>query len=259
MLPVLDIGPLSIQTSGLLLLIGIWVGLLRTERYARRSGLDANRIYNLAMIALIAGLSGARLAYAAHNPSSFSRNLLGLLALTPEMLDPLGGLAAGILAAWIYGQRNKIPLWPTLDAFTPAAAVVMIMIGLSHIASGKAFGAPADLPWSISLWGAQRHPSQIYETLAAIGIAVLIWPREGQRWAETSGLRFLVLLALSSAARLFLEAFRGDSQLIFTSVRAAQLIAWLFLAVSLWLIRRKLFHQSKSDLTGSPHEGERVG
>jgi len=60
-----------------------------------------------------------------------------------------------------------LPLWPALDALTPGLAAVMIAIGLAHIASGDAFGSPADLPWAIQLWGARRHPTQIYETLAA--------------------------------------------------------------------------------------------
>jgi prolipoprotein diacylglyceryltransferase len=222
------------------------VGLLRTERYARRLGLDANRIYNLATVALLAGLVGARLAYAAQHPAGFSGNPLGLLALTPEMLDPPGGIAAGLLAAIIYGQRKKIPLWPALDAFTPAVAILMLVIGLSHLASGNAYGAPADLPWSISLWGAKRHPSQIYEILAAAAIIAIVWPREGQRLAKTPGLRFLILSASSAAARLFLEAFRGDSQVIFANLRVAQLVAWAFLAFCLWLIGLRLSTRNDS-------------
>lgn len=244
MLPVVDLGPLSIQTSGLLLLIGVWVGLLRTERYARQLGLDPNRIYNLALISLLTGLVGARLAYAVQNPGAFSNNLLGLLALTPQMLDLPGGIAAGLLAAGIYAQRRNLPLWRTLDAFSPAAAIIMIVVGLSHLASGNAYGSPADLPWSITLWGSRRHPAQIYETLAATVIAALIWPRKGQRWAAPPGIRFLTLAASSSAARLFLEAFRGDSQILFASLRTAQLVSWMLLAVSLYLIRRRLADQN---------------
>ncbi len=256
MLPVVDLGPLSIQTSGLLLLIGVWVGLLRTERYARKLGLDANQIYNLAAIGLISGLVGARLAYAAQNAPAFSRNLLALLSLKPEMLDPLAGMAVGLLTAFIYGQQKKVPFWPTLDAFTPAAAIIMIVIGFSHLASGKAFGAPANLPWSITLWGTERHPTQIYEILAAIVIAALIWPREHQKWAGTPGVRFLILLAASAGARLFLEAFRGDSLLIFTSLRIAQVVAWLILAGVLWLIARRLSSQAGQPAESTNQNGE---
>ena len=36
MFPVLQIGPLALQTPGLLILIGIWVGLSVMERFASR-------------------------------------------------------------------------------------------------------------------------------------------------------------------------------------------------------------------------------
>lgn len=46
-------------------------------------------------------------------------------------------------------------------------------------------------------------------------------------------------LVLSAAARLFLEAFRGDSTLIFGSFRSAQVLAWLVLGLALWAIARR--------------------
>jgi hypothetical protein len=48
--------------------------------------------------------------------------------------------------------------------------------------------------------------------------------------------------ALTAGARLFLEAFRGDSTLIFGGIRFAQLIAWIVLALALFsseIIRRQ--------------------
>lgn len=240
MLPILDLGPISIQTPGLLVVIGAWVGLLYTERYARKLNLDANSISNMIMMALLVGLIGSRLSYAAQHPSAFSAHILGLLSLSPEMLDPLGGITAGLLAAIIYGQRKKLPFWQTLDALTPAAALFMAVLGLSHLASGKAYGTPTTVPWGFYLWGAVRHPSQIYEMIAATIIAVIIWPRSRQSWADLPGTRFLAWLALSAFTRIFLETFRGDSILIFSSARLAQLAAWIILAGSLWLLRKRL-------------------
>lgn len=239
MFPTINVGPLAIHTPGLILLIGVWVGLLRTERFARQLQLDPNRIYNLVLLSLLFGLVGSRLAYAAENPGAFSNNLLGLLALTPNMLDPFGGIAAALLAAVIYGRKKNLPLWPTLDALTPAAAVFMIVLGFSHLASGSAYGTPTDLPWGILLSGANRHPAQIYEILAAVTAALLIWPRRDQIWAEISGVRFLAFTSLSAAFRIFLEAFRGDSKVVFSVIRLPQLIGLLILAWSLWMLGRR--------------------
>lgn len=240
MLPILQIGPLSLQTPGLVLLLALWIGLGQSERYAKRSGQDANQIYNLVLVMLVAGLVGARLAYAARNLPAFVENPLGLLSPSPLMLDAGGGLATAILAGLVYGQRKKMALWPTLDALTPGLAVLAVGTGLAHLASGDAFGVRTNLPWGVELWGEKRHPSQVYEIAAAALIAGIVWPRKTQQEGEIPpGLRFLAFIALSAFARLFLEGFRGDSTLLVGPVRTAQAAAWAVLAGTLWIIGKR--------------------
>jgi prolipoprotein diacylglyceryltransferase len=65
-------------------------------------------------------------------------------------------------------------------------------------------------------------------------------PASGESLNVRPGLRFWAFLALSAAARLFLETFRGDSTLLLGMFRQAQAIAWLVLAASLWQIGRRL-------------------
>jgi phosphatidylglycerol:prolipoprotein diacylglycerol transferase len=99
------------------------------------------------------------------------------------------------------------------------------------MASGDAFGAETSLPWAIELWGAQRHPTQIYEVLAAGLIFWLIW--EIRRKTRVAGYLFLIFVALTASSRLIIEAFRGDSIIAYGSVRSAQLGSLLVLAVAL--------------------------
>jgi phosphatidylglycerol:prolipoprotein diacylglycerol transferase len=102
-------------------------------------------------------------------------------------------------------------------------------VSLSHLAAGTAFGSPTNLPWGIELWSATRHPAQIYELIASLLIFGFIWFR---RVDSPPGKIFLLFVALTAASRLFLEAFRGDSTLIFGGVRFAQVIAWIVLAAA---------------------------
>ncbi len=242
MLPILQLGPLAIQTPGLILLLGLWLGLTLVERFAPRHGLPAERLYNLALTGLVAGLLGARLAYALRYFSAFAANPLSLFSLNPGLLDVPGGIGLGLIAAWVYGQRKGLPLWPTLDALTPGLALFAAAVGLSHLASGAAYGAPTGLPWGVELWGARRHPTQIYEIVLAALILWAVWPGRGLRLAARRsarpGARFLAFAACSAAARLLLEAFRGDSLLLAGGVRAAQAAAWVILALSLWGLSR---------------------
>jgi prolipoprotein diacylglyceryltransferase len=238
MLPILQIGPLAIQVPGLVLLLGLWLGLSLVERNASRSGSNAGLLYNLVLVALLSGVVGARLSYAIRYFEIFSSSPFSLISLNPGLLDPWGGVAVALIAALIYGQRKELSVWPTLDALTPLFAVITVSYGVSHLTSGAAFGAPTGVPWGIELWGIRRHPTQVYEILAATLILIAVWPGINKLQTSRPGLQFLVFAALSAAARLFLEGFRGDSQLLPGGIRSAQAIAWMVLAASLWGLGR---------------------
>ena len=232
MLPFIRFGPFLLQAPGLAWLAGLWLGSTLAEREAHRLELDPAAVSNLIFIGLVAGLAGARLAYAARYLSAYLANPVSLLALTPATLLPDVGLVVGLgVAAW-YGHRRGLPLRPTLDAVAPGVSVFLVAFGLAHLLSGDAFGAPARLPWSIYLWDDYRHPSQIYEMIAAALIFVVAWQRPlGQ---PGTGLNFLLVVALTAAARVFLEAFRGDSVIWAGGLRAAQVVGLLVLASALW-------------------------
>jgi phosphatidylglycerol:prolipoprotein diacylglycerol transferase len=233
MLPILQVGPLALPIPGLVIIAGFWLGLDFTARNAFRFSVNPNHLYNLILLMGVSGIVGGRITYAIRYWDIFSTNLYSLLSRDLSMFDISGGMALAIIAGIIYGQRRQMALLPTLDSFTPFLAVMGVTIALAHLAAGSAFGTPADLPWSLSLWGARRHPSQIYELIAATGILILTWPNHSPLRNHKPGMYFLAFLAMTSGARLFLEGFRGDSQVIIYGIRSAQIISWFILASSL--------------------------
>ena len=243
MFPFLRLGPFLVQLPGLALLLGAWVGAWLAEKEAARFKLDPALVYNLIFYGLVAGVVGARLFYAARYLNIYLANPLSLFALTPATLDPSAGLLIGFAAAALYGRQHNLPLRPTLDVLAPGLGAFMVAFGLAHFLSGDAFGAPAyrhdnvtPLPWSVYLWYDYRHPSQIYETLTAFAVFILVWRRPARR--EAQGLNFLLVVALSAAARVFLEAFRGDSVIWAGGFRAAQIVGLVVLGACAWLMQR---------------------
>lgn len=232
MLPVLQIGPLALQTPGLLILLGIWLGLSASERTSSRLSIDSNHVYNLVLISLIAGIVGARLAYVIQYIFIFIASPLNIFSLTLTMLNGDAGLLIGMIAAFIYGQRKSMPLWETLDSLASGLSIFMVFYHLANYASGDAFGSPVQRLLSIYLWGQPRHPVQLYEMGAAILIALALYTRK-QKFNQ-SGTLFWTFLAGSSLSRLFFEFFRGDSITILGGIHTAQVIAWVILAICLW-------------------------
>lgn len=249
MFPTLQIGPLAIQTPGLVLLIGLWLGLSLAEKRSNRYRVDPTDLYNMVFFGLIAGLIGARLSYAAQYLESFIEQPLSLLSLNPTLLDPLGGLLIGLLVALIYGNRKQLAFWSSLDALTPLLAVMALAVGISQLAAGDAFGRPTSLPWGIELWGARRHPTQIYQSsLSALILWYVIRPTPADR-IPVPGKLFLQFVSLTSIATIFTEAFRGDSLLLDNGLRTVQLAAWVILAGSLWLLNKRRAPQQQTTHT----------
>jgi len=130
-------------------------------------------------------------------------------------------------------------LWNTLDALVPFFGMLAIGFATSNLSSGNAFGMETSVPWAIELWGMNKHPSQVYTMLAALVTLNLLWPpkRDAQPQA---GITFLTFIAFTAGYTLFLEAFRGDSTLIFNEIRSTQIVALILLAGTLWMLEKKL-------------------
>jgi phosphatidylglycerol:prolipoprotein diacylglycerol transferase len=245
MFPTIHIGSLSFQTPGLILIFAFWLGMTLAEHFSPRYNVPADKLTNLIFYSLLSGFIGARVTYIARFPSAFIESPASMISLNPAMLDLFGGFAFACIVALIYCQRNKLTFWATLDALSTLFAVMMIGIGLSHLASGTAFGAESSVPWAIELWGAKRHPSQIYEIIASFITLLFLLSRRDK--SSTPGLQFLKFIALSSGWILFLEGFRGDSVLLPGNFRSIQVYGWIILASALFgaeIMKRKFGKKS---------------
>lgn len=221
----------------ILVLAALWVGLALAEKRTERHHVSKESLNNLVFFSLMAYLAGGRLIYALLHLPAFVQSPSSLISLNLDLFDPLAGLLMAVAAGWMYASRHNLHIRSTLDALTPFAAALAVGVALSHLAAGTAFGRPTDSPWGVELWGAVRHPSQIYQLAASLLIFCLIWFR---KTLSPPGMLFLIFTALTAAARLFLEGFRGDSTLVMGGWRVAQVIAWIVLATALFVSERLL-------------------
>jgi phosphatidylglycerol---prolipoprotein diacylglyceryl transferase len=215
------LGPFTLHTYGMLLAIAFLAGLWVASRQARREGLDAGRITDMAVWVLIAGLVGAKALLVAVDWRYFSRNPRELFSIFQSGGVFYGGLLAGILVAWWYARFYQLPLWRTADVLAPGVILGQAIGRLGCFSAGCCWGKPAQLPWAVTftdVYAARAvgtpldtplHPSQLYESFAAFLIFFgLLWLAPRKRF---QGQVALLYVALYSAVRFTLEFWRGDA------------------------------------------------
>ncbi|MBI5568063.1 MAG: prolipoprotein diacylglyceryl transferase, partial [Chloroflexi bacterium] len=108
MFPVLNVGPLAIQTRGLIILLSIWFASEAAERSAKRLGLSSDHVYNLTLIAALTGVVGARLGYVLEHLSIYQTYPAQIIALDLNTLSAGWGVTIGLLAAYLYAGRKGV-------------------------------------------------------------------------------------------------------------------------------------------------------
>lgn len=150
---------LPIYGYGLMVVLGFLCASFVARRLANRSGFDGQAFVDAALLALIAGIVGARLSHVLENPSHFFRSDFTAAQTLKEIANiPSGGLTyyGGFLFATpaliFYAIRKKIHIPAGMDI---VAIVLMIALGFGRIGcfmNGCCHGqvCPESLPWAVT-------------------------------------------------------------------------------------------------------------
>ena len=237
MLPVLQIGPLAIQTYPLLVVLAGWAALAVGARAARLLQFDGDHVYNAGLYGFVGGVIAARLAHVVRFWPAYRSQPLEIFGFNTTAFLLWPGVVAAVAVAGWYIYRRRLPLRPMLDAFAPGLLVGLAIAAMGALLAGRNAGAATDLPWAIDLWGVRRHPVQIYEIVAGI-LALVAWLR-ALRAGLSPGLPFLVAAATYSAGRLVSDAYRANAPLTTGGYHIVQIASLGVLLASLWLLSRQ--------------------
>lgn len=170
MLPTLfHIGPFTLYSFGLMVILGFLFGAALGSKLARERGLPGEAFLDGAVYILFAGIAGARLLYVALNWKTFSGNLLNIGALWQGGMSFHGGVILAILVGVLYLRARKIPLLAMADAAAPGIALGYAIGRIGCFMNGCCYGTPTDLPWGVVFPHSELHvpchPTQIYATI----------------------------------------------------------------------------------------------
>jgi len=189
--PVLfHIGALVVPSYGAVSALGVLLALGLLLRTAHIVGVDAAKLWNLAILSLFVALAAARLLLIAANWSALRLHpawLLGLGMVHHPLLAGTGTLVGAGCALW-YARRSKLPLAATADALAPPLALGLAFEQLGALAAGSGYGRDAGpgVPWAVTytdpmamIWsgaplGVPLHPVQAYAALGFLALALLL-------------------------------------------------------------------------------------
>jgi phosphatidylglycerol:prolipoprotein diacylglycerol transferase len=193
--------------------------------YSRRQGLDPDKSWNLGILAILAGIGGAKLLLIINDWQFFSAHPREVFTLATLQAGGVwaGGLAAALLVSWVYIRLNHIPVLTLCDTFAPGVALGHAIGRLGCFAAGCCWGKPTDLPWGVTFsspvmtqlgigtpLGIPLHPTQLYEmALELANFFLLAWmlPRK-----KFEGQVLGTYLFVYGLARYFLEYLRDDPE-----------------------------------------------
>ncbi len=250
MLPLLRVFGLTIQTPLLATIAGYMLGLMLSSRIGADRGMDGNAVSDAGFYGLIAGVLGARAGYVLLNLQAYAREPLSALMPGTTALLPIAGWVTGVAFAVVYLRRKRLLTWQLLDVIAPGVALFLAGMAAGALLSGDAYGTEAQLPWSIYLWDAWRHPVQVYEFISLLGIAAVLFVSLRRRFPD--GVTVLLLIGLYAFTRVIVDAYRAEAVLL-AGFRVTQLVGVVASVTSFLAIGGLKQEENKSDMNpGEP-------
>ena len=165
------LGPVTIQSFGLMMALGFLVATYVIARQFRGKE-EKEHAYNLAIIAIVAGVIGSRILFFVENPLEFA-SIWSFFRFWDGGLSWFGGFLGGLLGCLAYIRVKGLGFWNVADRMAPALALGHAFGRLGCIlGDGGHVGKITTMPWGFDVngIGVSRHVTAWYEMLGLLAL-----------------------------------------------------------------------------------------
>ncbi len=224
-----EIGSLTISAYTALVDLGIVLGLLVTSLLARWRKADLWGVVDAALVALLCGVIGGRLAYVFLHWPYFSSHMREAFYLWRGGLAFQGAFMGGVVGLLGYSLWYRSSFWRLADLLVPGLALGQAIGWIGCLLSGCAYGLPARGRWAYELpdlYGIAlfRFPTQAVMSGLSLFIFILLMLLIWRFSRPFPGLIALLYLLLYSLGGFVLEFTRGDETLYLGLLRWSQVV-----------------------------------
>jgi phosphatidylglycerol:prolipoprotein diacylglycerol transferase len=236
------LGPVSVYSFGLMLSLAFSLAVLVGFFNAKRHGLDSWVMIDMAAYLFLVGLIGSRLLFVAMNWQLYAAEPIRALFTWEGGVSFYGAVLGGLVVTFVFARRRRISMGRLADMLAPGLALAAGVGRIGCALNGCCYGLPTSGFWGVFTRFAPglRHPTQLYEASAYIGIFIflLLWQR---RRSFAPGQLFLTFVSLYLGGRFIIESFREGERLYpwLTVTQAASLALGALTAVAYVLLGRR--------------------
>lgn len=238
-----ELGGLTIRWYGVMAAVGFLLASLVVEWQRKKAGMTQDQGISMMLIAIVAGIVGARLFYVIQFFSQFRDNLWSVFRVDQGGLVFYGGFFLAIAGLIVYCLKQKLDILRVFDVLVPGLALGHAAGRIGCLLNGCCWGKPTECLLGViypagsapyqQYGGIALHPVQLYEAvinIAIFGILILLL-KYGRRGVSTAG-----YLVMYGAMRFIDEFFRGDHKQFVSGLTPAQVIGLVMIPAGLALV-----------------------
>lgn len=260
---------IPVYSYGFMLMVAFLVAISIARWRARKEGIDPNKITDLGIYLVCAGILGARLFFIIQFFDDYKNNLFSIFKIYEGGLVYYGGLFTGIITLFFYVKKHHLPFLKIIDVVIPSAALGLGFGRIGCFLNGCCFGKIAPhMPWAMQfprtldktgmvdgspaflhqyelglvhlsdIHTLPIHPTQLYSFLSDVALFFIL--SAFFRFRNRNGEVLLLFGIIYSVIRFCMELLRGDNPLLFSLFTVAQIISigMFVVSVTLFVISR---------------------
>lgn len=274
------IGNFQIHFYGVIIALGFMLAYVLISREAKRTKQNEEMYLDFILWLVIPAIIGARIYYVLFSLDDYIQEgrslkdtLFALINIRGGGLAIYGGVIAGLITLFVFAKRRKVSAARMLDTCCMGLLAGQIIGRWGNFFNREAFGEYTDSLLAMGIpveWFGGRnyllrsvnngvitqkmidnvvningnefiqvHPTFLYESLWNLGVLLIIYLY--RRYKKFDGELFAMYVWGYGLGRVWIEALRTDSLMLFNSFRVSQLLAAVcVLSASIYVICKRI-------------------
>ncbi|WP_114856088.1 prolipoprotein diacylglyceryl transferase [Brachybacterium sp. YJGR34] len=245
-----SLGPLTVHFYALCILAGIASALWwASKRWVKRGG-DADALFDIVFVAVIAGIIGSRIWHVLTSPEPFfgpDGDPIAVLYLWQGGLAIYGGVAGGAVGAYLMARHKQVSFTALADTIAPTLLLAQILGRFGNWFNQELYGPPLDAWWAWDVTCVTNgatipgcvpgtyHPTFLYEQLWNLG-GIFLLLLLSRRFHLAGGRVFWSYVAIYSTGRAWIDAIRSEPVLMVGPLRIHTLVAIVMALVGIGMV-----------------------